>query len=398
MHTSLLSGSRNADVEAQAGTETSHPRNVKPSTETEYTVPMGKKLAYLGTYFMLNLTLTIYNKAVLGRLSFPWLLTALHTSSASIGCGILLLRGSFTLTKLTPRENMILAMFSFLFTLNVAMSNVSLNMVSVPFHQIMRSTCPVATILLYRTVYSRTYSTSTYLSMIPLIFGVGLATYGDYQFTTLGFVATMVGVILAAVKTIVTNRLLTGSLKLPALELLLRMSPLAAIQSLLCAVLKGEMSSFASATTSGEVTTYTAIALLGNGLLAFFLNVSSFQTNKLAGALTISVCGNVKQCLTIIIGITLFNVKVGPLNGIGMAIALAGAAWYSKVELDSKGEKNSKLSNPPAQGGSAIQEVKIKTLGGHPTSSLTLLPILDIRHITGNFYSLVLLRLEIPGI
>lgn len=116
------------------------------------------------------------------------------------------------------------------------------------------------------------------------------------------------------------------------------MSPLAAIQSLLCAYLKGELPVFVGAIAGGRVTTYTAVALLGNGLLAFFLNISSFQTNKLAGALTISVCGNVKQCLTILVGIVLFDVKVGLLNGLGMFIALAGAAWYSKVELDSKGK------------------------------------------------------------
>ena len=74
-------------------------------------------------------------------------------------------------------------------------------------------------------------------------------------------------------------------------------------------------------------------ALLGNGMIAFLLNVSSFQANKLAGALTMTVCGNVKQCLTILLGIALFGVKVGFLNGIGIVIAVLGAAWYSCVEL-----------------------------------------------------------------
>ncbi|MBE7179796.1 MAG: hypothetical protein INR71_01075, partial [Terriglobus roseus] len=73
-------------------------------------------------------------------------------------------------------------------------------MVSVPFHQIMRSTVPLFTIVIFRVVYSRTYSYSTYLSMIPLVLGVGLATYGDYYFTNIGFVLTLCGVVLAAIK------------------------------------------------------------------------------------------------------------------------------------------------------------------------------------------------------
>ena len=77
-------------------------------------------------------------------------------------------------------------------------------------------------------------------------------------------------------------------------------------------------------------------ALLGNGVIAFLLNVSSFQANRLAGALT--VCGNVKQCLTILLGIVLFGVKVGLLNGMGIVLAVLGAAWYSIVELRMKGK------------------------------------------------------------
>lgn len=80
-------------------------------------------------------------------------------------------------------------------------------------------------------------------------------------------------------------------------------------------------------------------ALLGNGVLAFVLNISSFQTNKLAGALTLTVAGNLKQCLTILLGIVLFDVRVGLVNGVGMAMAVAGAAWYSMVELNSKGKR-----------------------------------------------------------
>jgi hypothetical protein len=60
------------------------------------------------------------------QFAFPWLLTALHSASASIGCYGLMLRGYFRLTKLTSYENLVLVAFSFLFTINIAMSNVSL--------------------------------------------------------------------------------------------------------------------------------------------------------------------------------------------------------------------------------------------------------------------------------
>lgn len=132
---------------------------------------------------------------------------------------------------------------------------------------------------------------------------------------------------------------MTGSLALPALEVLLRMSPLAAVQALLYAWLSGETAKFREFSRSGGMPVSMAFALMGNGLLAYTLNISSFQTNKLAGALTLTVSANLKQCLTILLGILLFNVRVTATNGVGMLITIAGAAWYSKAELDSKARR-----------------------------------------------------------
>ncbi|CZR54534.1 related to glucose-6-phosphate/phosphate translocator [Phialocephala subalpina] len=339
---------------------------LSPRIDSEYIVPATTKFAYLSVYFLCNVGLTIYNKAVLGHFAYPWFLTALHTGSASIGCYVLLLRGDFSLSKLSSREHVTLVLFSFLFTINIAISNVSLAMVSMPFHQIMRSTTPIFTILIYRVRFKRSYSMKVYLSLIPIVLGVGLATYGDYYFTTIGFILTLLGVILAAVKvylpTVITNRIMTGPLALSPLEILFRMSPLAFIQALAYSHISGELSSFSDCLTSSAIrlsslpninttnpssyfttlplpSSQLLLALLGNGLLAFVLNISSFSTNKNTGALTMTVCGNVKQCLTILLGIMVFGVEVSLLNGVGMAVTLVGAAWYSFVELGGRGKR-----------------------------------------------------------
>lgn len=265
--------------------------------------------------------------------------------------------GALKLSTLGTREHWTLVAFSFLFTINIAISNVSLSMVSVPFHQIVRSTTPVITILIYRFAYARTYASQTYLTMIPLISGVALATVGDYYATLAGFTMTLLGVFLvrvniagktaiktdsssqASVKTVATNRLMTGSLKLSALEVLLRMSPLAAIQCVFYGYLTGEADQFRIAFAEGQFSGTFGAALLVNAMTAFLLNIVGFQANKMAGALTITVCGNVKQALTILLGIVLFHVQVGMLNAVGMLITLAGAAWYSQVELSSRAKR-----------------------------------------------------------
>lgn len=61
-----MSRTRTVDLEAQAIEKKDAPI-LSAGTETEYRVPTRTKLAYLSVYFLLNVSLTIYNKAVLGK-------------------------------------------------------------------------------------------------------------------------------------------------------------------------------------------------------------------------------------------------------------------------------------------------------------------------------------------
>ncbi|KXL44493.1 hypothetical protein M433DRAFT_68251 [Acidomyces richmondensis BFW] len=308
-------------------------------TPYEYNISNSRKLIILALYFVFNLGLTLSNKGVMQRANFPWLLTVMHTTATSIGCFAMAATGRLKLSRLDLKEHLTLVAFSLLFTLNIAVSNVSLALVSVPFHQVLRSTCPVATMLVYKLACNRSYSRETYISMVPLVFGVGMATFGDYYFTLAGFLLTLLGVLLAALKGVATNQLMTESLNLGTFELLFRMSPLAAVQCFFYAAATGELSGIREATNLGVFTYPMIIAILTNAIMAFLLNVISFEATKLAGALTAAVCGNLKQVLTILLGIILFHVKVTSLNGFGMLITVIGTAYYSSVEM-SKTQKN----------------------------------------------------------
>ncbi|KAK9370253.1 triose-phosphate transporter family-domain-containing protein [Lipomyces kononenkoae] len=293
------------------------------------------KYQWLAVYFFFNLALTIYNKAVLGNFPFPYILTGIHTLCGTIGCLYFYMKGAFTLTTLSDRENITLFLFSLLYTINIAISNVSLNLVTVPFHQIVRAMTPFFTVIIYVIGYRKVYSYMTYVSLIPVVAGVGFATAGDYYFTPMGFILTLLGAFLAALKTVATNRVQTGRLRLSPLELLFRMSPLAFIQCLIYAYFTGEIASLQDY-WHGSMTSNMLFKLFLNGAIAFGLNVVSFTANKKTGALTMTVAANVKQILTVVLAILFFNLAVTPLNAVGIALTLAGGAWYAKVELENK--------------------------------------------------------------
>ncbi|GAA6010769.1 hypothetical protein JCM11491_002937 [Sporobolomyces phaffii] len=304
--------------------------------------------AWLLLYFAFNLGLTLFNKLVLQGFPFPWTLTAIQMLSGTIGTQIALSRGMFTQARLTTKENGVMLAFSGLYTINIAVSNLSLHLVSVPFHQVVRAMTPLFTMALSIALYRKRYSRQTYLSLVPVIMGVGFATFGDYSATAWGFCLTLIGAVLAAFKTIITNRVQVGRLKLHPLDLLVRMSPLAFMQCVFFGWWSGELERV-RVYGATEMSQRKAVALMVNGAIAFGLNVVSFTANKKTSALTMTVAANVKQVLSIVLAVLIFNLALNPTNLLGIVLTLFGGAWYAKVELQEK-QARAQLASASATG------------------------------------------------
>ncbi|KAI0795512.1 triose-phosphate transporter family-domain-containing protein [Abortiporus biennis] len=389
----------------------------------------------------------------MGEFPFPYTLTALHALCSSIGGAILRLRGYYQPKRLSGKSELALAGFSILYAVNIAVSNVSLHLVTVPFHQVVRAITPLFTTVLSSLLLGTHVTRSRLMALLPVIVGVVLATFGDYYFTTPGLLLTLLGTILAALKTIYTNvlqastkssahaappslpsrpstytiynrlyssgpshrkntsnryrqdaftttesshsnfsrhgwlRLLVPpNLGLHPLDLLTRMSPLAFVQCVLLAQLSGELvrlrqftsnttvsflfnvpASFFSYTSQNNfntsiidkngtiyncteptsntvaslsrMSTSLLLTLLMNGFIAFGLNVVSFTANGRVGPLSMTVAANVKQVLTILFAVSLFNLTITPTNALGISITLAGGAYYAWVEYASKRDR-----------------------------------------------------------
>ena len=96
-------------------------------------------IAWLALYFLSNLCLTLYNKSVLIEFPFPYTLTALHALCSAAGSSVLLrsdaisvVGGGKATLPLNWQEVVTLVLFSTLFTVNIAVSNISLDLVTVP--------------------------------------------------------------------------------------------------------------------------------------------------------------------------------------------------------------------------------------------------------------------------
>jgi hypothetical protein len=87
---------------------------------------------WLVLYFILNLALTLYNKVLLVSFPYPYTLTAVHALFGLVGGTSLRLRNVYQPKSLWGSDHIVLAAFSILYSVNIAVSNASLGLVTVP--------------------------------------------------------------------------------------------------------------------------------------------------------------------------------------------------------------------------------------------------------------------------
>jgi Triose-phosphate Transporter family len=270
-----------------------------------------------------NIGVTLLNKASFATVDFkyPFFLSAIHMFCNYLGCRYVFWSQQMeqqsnnkdatqqpvsTITKLLgiiqrqtldqTGQRAILA-FSVIFSLNIAIGNVSLKHVSVNFNQVMRSLVPALTIAM-GMMLGREFSMRKKLSVIPIVIGVAMACFGDMSYTTLGLFVTIACVILAALKVVASGEMLTGSLKLHPVDLLGHMAPLAMIQCLVISLFMGEMQAIAmrwNADLNPFVNPYPMLVVWLSGIASFSLNISSLMANKVTSPLTLCIAANVKQ-------------------------------------------------------------------------------------------------------
>jgi len=319
-----------------------------------------------------NIGVTLLNKAAFASVDFhyPYCLSAVHMFCNSIGSQLVFrsvgkymkseedqretvpffvkLLGQIQRQSLDAKGKQLILGFSVIFSLNIAIGNVSLRHVSVNFNQVLRSLVPAITIAMGMCL-GKNFSQRRQLAVIPVIIGVAMATFGDMSFSTIGLIYTIACIMLAALKVVASGEMLTGSLKLHPVDLLGHMAPLAFVQCVVLSFITGEISEIAGrwyTDLSPSVSYYPMSVLWMSGIMSFSLNICSLQANKLTSPLTLCIAANVKQVLMIIISTIVFSVEITPLNGIGIAVVLLGSARYSYVSVLEKTQH--KAPEPPS--------------------------------------------------
>eukprot|EP00274_Cyanoptyche_gloeocystis_P001663 CAMPEP_0196662600 /NCGR_PEP_ID=MMETSP1086-20130531/49493_1 /TAXON_ID=77921 /ORGANISM="Cyanoptyche gloeocystis , Strain SAG4.97" /LENGTH=265 /DNA_ID=CAMNT_0041998075 /DNA_START=529 /DNA_END=1326 /DNA_ORIENTATION=+ len=157
-----------------------------------------------------------------------------------------------------------------------------------------------------------------------------MAAYGDIDFNIFGAFLCFVGCFLAALKSVLSNKFLSGTYSLHPFDLLNRVAPLAFLQLLPLSIFAGEAEAL-SRNWQTYLNIHDISLILGSAVLSLLLNWVSFEVCKVTSALTMSLAGIVRDTLTVPLSVAIFGNVITTVNAAGICLALAGSACYSHV-------------------------------------------------------------------
>eukprot|EP01113_Clastostelium_recurvatum_P046253 TRINITY_DN8075_c0_g1_i2.p1 TRINITY_DN8075_c0_g1~~TRINITY_DN8075_c0_g1_i2.p1 ORF type:complete len:180 (-),score=42.06 TRINITY_DN8075_c0_g1_i2:60-599(-) len=153
-------------------------------------------------WFVFNLTTLTVNKVVLFKLqfSYPLALTATHMLTCYIMCFLVI--KVFKRVPAQPQSQEHILKFilplSVIFCVNICLGNVSLNYIPISFFQTIKSSVPVFTVLIQALFMKKNFTLKIYLSLIPIVGGLGLASFTEVNFNMTGFTCAVLSSALTA--------------------------------------------------------------------------------------------------------------------------------------------------------------------------------------------------------
>lgn len=206
-------------------------------------------------------------------------------------------------------------------------SNLVYLYLSVAFIQMLKAASPVAVLFCSWAWGVADPSMNTFLNILFIVFGVALASFGEIEFSFIGFLYQVGGIIFEAIRVVMIQVLLSGdenAQKMDPLVSLYYYAPVCTVTNFLVAAVV-EFRSFDWA----DFQKVGPTMLVLSASVAFMLNVASvFLIGKTSG-LVMTLTGILKNILLIVASVFIWNTSISGLQFLGYAVALGGLVVYS---------------------------------------------------------------------
>jgi len=279
-----------------------------------------------------SIAVILANKWLLAYSGFPYplSLTLWHMFICST-VGFLCVR----VFKLVKSHNMPMSEYmrrvvpiGILYAASLWLSNSAYLYLSVSFIQMTKSLMPGLVYSCGIALGTEKFSSSSALNMLLIAFGVLVCAIGEANLVMKGLIQQLVALLFEAARLTLVQILMAGKgIKLNPLQSLYYVSP----ACLLCLLVPFSFVELQELLRDPPVI-YPAV-FLGNGMIAFSLNLAVFLLIGKTSALTMNIAGVIKDWLLIFFSYSVFHAPVTRLNMIGYIFCCSGVAVYNYQKL-----------------------------------------------------------------
>lgn len=312
-------------------------------------------LLMLINQMVVSIAIVLVNKYIfIHGFNFPTTLTFLHLLSQAITTYALMKRGVFPF-KSIPFVSRALPLGA-LFAFAIVSSNYSLLTNTIGTYQMFKIAMTPTLVVMEGVFFRRLYSLPIYLSLIPVIIGISIATVGDISLSLVGLLWGLGSCIATCLYQIWAQQW-QKDLDINSLQLMLFQCPISAVLLLFMIPMFdniGKLSTsplitmiFGTADadaeipidvpSSSDVTGGTLLVLLFvSCLLAWIMNTVFYFLVKRTSPITVQVMGHAKTILLLVLGSVIFGSALTWGITFGMCCALGGVSVYSYYKVMEK--------------------------------------------------------------
>ncbi|XP_072961878.1 UDP-xylose transporter 1-like [Typha angustifolia] len=222
---------------------------------------------------------------------------------------------------------------------SIGLLNLCLGFNSVGFYQMTKLAIIPFTVLLETIFLNKKFSQSIKISLLVLLFGVGIASVTDLKLNLLGSVIALLAIAATCVGQILTNTI-QKRLKVSSTQLLYQSSPYQAAVLFVTGPFVDRMLTNRSVFAFNYSFQVLAFIML-SCLIAVSVNFSTFLVIGTTSPVTYQVLGHLKTCLILSFGFVLLRDPFTARNILGILVAIFGMGLYSYYSVLENKKKSS---------------------------------------------------------
>ncbi|CAM9711765.1 unnamed protein product [Choristocarpus tenellus] len=296
-----------------------------------------KVASYFGLWYLFNIAYNIYNKRVLNMYPLPWIVAL-----SQLGIGIFYVVPLW-MSNLRPAPKLAkgaikpLSTLAFLHMCTHITAVLALGAGAVSFTHIVKAAEPVFTAGFSALLLGQVFAVPVYLSLLPIIAGVGLASLKELSFSWVAFGNAMGSNTASSLRGIMGKKQMGQpvgeNMSAANLYAVLTIISFAFLAPAALLVEGAKIKPAWDAAIAAGATAKGLSSTIGfAGLFYYLYNEVAFLALSSVNAVTHAVGNTIKRVVIIVAACIAFKTPMNPLSVAGSTIAILGTLLYSLVK------------------------------------------------------------------